>query len=68
MHHNRSMLEECIYLIITSCVLVGAHLSHFEHDHDPPFCMIDNAIGYIISKIHHKILIISICIFHICNL
>jgi hypothetical protein len=28
MHHNRTMLEECIFVVITSCILVGAHLPY----------------------------------------
>lgn len=68
MHHNRTMLEECIYVVITSCILVGAHLPYLEHDHDLPFRMVNIAIGYIILKIHHKFLIINKCIFHICKL
>jgi len=45
MHHNCTVLEECISVVITSCVLVGAHLPYLEHDHDPPFHTIDNAVG-----------------------
>jgi hypothetical protein len=47
-HHNHTMHEECISIAITSCVLVGVHLPYLEHDHDHPFCTIDNTIGYII--------------------
>lgn len=45
MHHNHTVFEECIYVVITSCVLVGAHFPYLEHDHDLPFRTIDNAIG-----------------------
>jgi len=45
MLHNHTMFEECIFFVITSCVLVGAHLSYLEHDHDPPFRTIDNEVG-----------------------
>jgi hypothetical protein len=48
MHHNRTMLEECIFVAITSCVLVGVHLLYPKHDHDPPLYIVNNAIGYII--------------------
>jgi hypothetical protein len=48
MHHNHAMLEECIFVSITSCLLVSVHLPYPEPGHDPPLCIIDRAIGYII--------------------
>jgi hypothetical protein len=37
-----------IYVSITSCFLVGAHLPYPKPGHDPPLCTIDEAVGYII--------------------
>jgi hypothetical protein len=48
MHHNRAMLEECSFVSITSCLLVGVHFPYLELGHDPPLCIIDKTIGYIV--------------------
>ncbi len=37
-----------IYVSITSCFLVSAHLPYLELGHDPPLCTVDRTIGYII--------------------
>jgi hypothetical protein len=64
MHCNCTMLEECIFVAITSCILVGVHFPYPEHDHDPPFH--SWVYHFVALETHHKILV-SICIFHICN-
>jgi hypothetical protein len=48
MHHNRAMPKECIYVSITSCLLVGAHLPYPKLGHDLPLCIVDRTFGYII--------------------
>jgi len=48
MHHNRAMPKECIYVSITSCLLAGVHLPYPELGHNPPLCIVDKIIGYII--------------------
>jgi len=48
MHHNWAMPKECVYVSITSYLLVGVHLPYLEPSHDPPLCTVDRAVGYII--------------------
>ncbi len=47
-HHNLSMLEHCLFIGITSCLIRGAHLSILNLEHDPPLRTIVDAIGYFV--------------------
>ncbi len=47
-HHNLSMLEHCLSVGITSCLISGAHLLIPYLEHDPPFRIVEDAIGYFV--------------------
>jgi hypothetical protein len=46
-HHNRSMLEECLSICITSRLIKGANLMFLEVDQDSPLCIIDDAVWHV---------------------
>jgi hypothetical protein len=44
-HHNLSMLEHCLSVGITSCLISGAHLLIPYLEHDLPLYTFENVIG-----------------------
>jgi len=46
-HHNCSMLEEFLFVCITSRLIKGASLMFLEVDQDPPLYTIDDAVRYV---------------------
>ncbi len=47
-HHNLSMLERCLSIGITSCLIRGAHLPIPNLEHDPPLHIVVDAIDYFV--------------------
>jgi hypothetical protein len=47
-HHNCSMLEDCLSVGITSCLIRGAHLPILHVKHVPPLYIVVDAIGYFV--------------------
>jgi hypothetical protein len=42
------MLKHCLFFGITTCLIRGAHLPIPNLNHDPPLCIVEDAIGYFV--------------------